>query len=126
MCHNAVRRNGNALLDVVISLVVLGLSGVALITLLGQTAHSVRDVRNTERLIREASDELERFVAYDRSQLIPLKGRSSVRGWRLEIAQASPSLFDVSIATSDGTTWMLRTTLYRPSSRSDSANAIAP
>ena len=123
---NEARRNGNALLDVVIALVVLGLSGVALITLLGQTAHSVRDVRNTERLVRGASDEIERLVAYDRLQLIALVGRSSVRGWRLEIARDGSSLFDVSIATSDSTAPLLRTSLYRPVSRSDSANASTP
>ena len=120
------RRNGSSLLDVVIALVVLGLSGVALVTLLGQTAHSVRDVRNTERLVRGASDELERFVAYDRAQVIALVGRSSPRGWRLEVVRAGPTLFDVSIGSSDSSTPLLRTSVYRPYGRSDSANGIAP
>src|SRR5678815_4332427 len=69
------RRRGSALLDVVIALVVLGLSGTAMITLLGQTAHSVRAVRDTERDVRQASDELGRFVVYDRARLAAMVGR---------------------------------------------------
>ena len=108
------RRRGSSLLDVVIALVVLGLSGVALITLLGQTARSVRSVRTTEREIRRASDELGRFVAYDRAQLIAMLGRSRSHGWTIDVAQASPDVFDVSIANSDTTGAMLRTSIYRP------------
>ena len=108
------RRRGSALLDVVIALVVLGSSGVAMITLLGQTAHSVRTVRNTERDVRDASDELGRFVVYDRSRLIAMVGRSRSRGWSVQVSQASPDVFDVSIAESDTSVVLLRTSVYRP------------
>ena len=107
-------RRGSALLDVVIALVVLGLSGTGLITLLGQTAHSMRTVRTTEREIRRASDEIGRFVTYDRSQLVAMVGRWRSRGWTIRVAQPSSDLFDVSIANSDSTGPLLHTTLYRP------------
>jgi hypothetical protein len=107
-------RRGSALLDVVIALAVLGLSGVALVTLLGQTAHSVRNVRNTERIVRRASDELDRFVVYDGAQLVAMLGRTSYRGWRIDVAQAAPDLFDVTIAEMDATIPLLRTSFYRP------------
>jgi hypothetical protein len=110
------------LLDVVIALVVLGLSGVAMITLLGQTAHSVRTVRNTERDVRRASDELGRFVVYDRSRLIAMVGRSATHGWSIEVVQATPDLFDVSIAASDTSAVLLRTSVYRP----DTLHATSP
>jgi Tfp pilus assembly protein PilV len=108
------RRHGSALLDVVIALVVLGLGGVAMITLLGQTAHSVRTVRNTERDVRQASDELGRFVAYDRAQLVAMVGRSLSHGWSIQVAQPSPDLFDVSIAASETSAVLLHTSVYRP------------
>jgi hypothetical protein len=111
--HGDIKR-GSALLDVVIALVVLGFSGVAMITLLGQTAHSVRTVRNTERELRRASDELGRFVVYDRAELMAMVGRSLSHGWSIEVRQATPDLFDVSIAESDTSAALLRTTIYRP------------
>lgn len=115
-------RRGSALLDVVISLVVLGLSGLGLISLLGQGAHSARSVRDTERDVRRASDELGRFVLYDRARFITMTGRSWSSGWRIEVAQASRELFDVSIAKSDTSAVLLRTTVYRP----DTLDAAVP
>jgi hypothetical protein len=109
------------LLDVVIALVVLGLSGVAMITLLGQTAHSVRTVRNTERELRRASDELGRFVVYDRTQLTGMVGRSLSHGWSIDVRQATPDLFDVAIAESDTSAALLRTTVYRPDTLHESS-----
>jgi len=102
------------LLDVVIALVVLGLSGVGMIALLGQTAHSVRIVRNTERDVRHASDELGRFVVYDRAQLVAMVGRSTSHGWTIQVTQVEPDLFDVSIAASDTSAALLHTSVYRP------------
>lgn len=116
------RRPGSALLDVVIALVVLGLGGAAMITLLGQTSHSVRAVRKTEREVRRASDELGRFVLYDRARVMAMVGRSWVHGWSIEVAQATPDLFDVSIAESDTSAVLLRTSVYRP----DTLHATSP
>ena len=105
-------RAGSALLDVVVSLVVLGLSGTGLIVLLGQTAHSVRHVRDTEREVRRASDELARLVVADRARLVSMVGQTVSRGWIVTITHSSRDLFDVVIA--DTTAPVLRTTLYRP------------
>jgi hypothetical protein len=118
--HGDIKR-GSALLDVVIALVVLGFSGVAMITLLGQTAHSVRTVRNTERELRRASDELGRFVVYDRAQLTGMVGRSLSHGWSIDVRQATPDLFDVAIAESDTSAALLRTTVYRPDTLHESS-----
>jgi hypothetical protein len=118
--HGDIKR-GSALLDVVIALVVLGFSGVAMITLLGQTAHSVRTVRNTERELRRASDELGRFVVYDRIQLTGMVGRSLSHGWSIDVRQATPDLFDVAIAESDTSAALLRTTVYRPDTLHESS-----
>ena len=120
--HTDRGRRGSALLDVVIALVVLGLSGLALIVLIGQAAHSVRSVRDTERRVRQASDELGRFVIYDRARLITMVGRSWSSGWRIEVVQGSRDVFDVSIAESDTAAALLRTTVYRP----DTLDATTP
>jgi len=107
-------RAGTALLDVVVSLMVLGLSGTGLITLLGQTAHSVRHVRDTEREVRRASDELARLVVADRALLQSMVGQTVSRGWIVTVGQSSPDLFDVAIADTTTAAAVLHTTLYRP------------
>src|SRR5437763_6367208 len=99
--RNSRARKGSALLDVVLALVILGLSGVALVTLLGQTAHSARNVRNTERVVRRASDELDRFVIHDRAQLIAMLGRSSPHGWLIDVPGQTLDVVDVATAAGD-------------------------
>lgn len=116
------RRNGFALLDVLVALVVLGVGGVGLVTLLGQTAHSMRRVRDVERETREASDELGRLVTYDRARLVAMIGLSHPNGWSVTVAQSAADLFDVAIAANDTEPPLLRTTAYRP----DTVDAHAP
>jgi prepilin-type N-terminal cleavage/methylation domain-containing protein len=118
---NAPRR-GMALMEVLIALVVLALSGTALITLLGQTAHTVRTLHRSEQLVRLASAELERMVVWDRREFAAHVGRSTFRGWSLQIDERAAALFDVAIAESDTGIVLLRTTMYRP----DSIRATEP
>ena len=115
-------RIGSALLDVVVALTLLGSSGVALIALVGQTARTMRAVAFTERETRLAARELDRFVLYDRAQLLAMAGRHELRDWSLDVEQVDPDLFDVTIARSDTGPPLLRSTVYRP----DSIDAPAP
>lgn len=118
----AARRRGTALLEVMVSLVLLGTAGAALVTLMGQSEHSLRHVRQTEVDVRRASDELARFAAYDRTTIVALIGQSMSRGWLVSVAQRAPDLFDVIVADTMTKTPILRTTLYRP----DTIDAVAP
>jgi hypothetical protein len=115
-------RAGSALLDVVIALVLLGLSGVGLVTLVGQTAHSMQHVALLERDVRLAGAELDRFVAYDRAQLVGMAGQHDLHGWSVTVSSITPGLFDLSIARTDTSPVLLRTTIYRP----DSTDAPTP
>jgi type II secretory pathway component PulJ len=115
-------RAGSALLDVVVALTLLGSSGIALIALVGQTARTMRHVAFTERETRLAARELDRFVLYDRAQLVAMVGRRELRDWSIDVEQVDSDLFDVAIAPSDTVPSLLRTTVYRP----DSIDAPAP
>lgn len=108
------RRHGSALFDVVIALVLLALSGVAMLTVVGQTRHSMRSVRDTERELRLASAQLDRFVAYDRAQVIAMLGTRSTNGWMIAVARVSDGLFDVSVTRVGASVPLLVTTIYRP------------
>ena len=107
------RRIGSALLDVVVALTLLGLSGVGLIALAGQTARTMRSIAFTER---------DRFVLYDRAQLIAMTGRRELRDWSVDVEQVDAYLFDVALARNDTSPPLLRTTFYRP----DTVDAPTP
>lgn len=116
------RRIGSALLDVVVALTLLGLSGVGLIALAGQTARTMRSIAFTERETRLAARELDRFVLYDRAQLIAMTGRRELRDWSVDVEQVDAYLFDVALARNDTSPPLLRTTFYRP----DTVDAPTP
>ncbi len=113
------RRSGSAIIEALIATVMLATAGVALITLLGQTEHSMRSVRTSERITREASDRLERLVLLSRSDLVAREGRTSFAGWTLVVTAVGSSLFDVSVAPTDTSAPLLVTTIYRPDTTDD-------
>lgn len=109
------RRAGSALLEVLVALVVLAIAGTALITFLGQTAHSMRNALESERLAHAAAREMNKLVVASRDQLVASIGRRSVDGWTIGINELTPALFVIVIAQSDTSSVLLHTTLYRPS-----------
>jgi len=115
-------RRGAAMIEVLVALVLLATAGTGFVTLLGQTAHSMRSTLLSEREARRASEQLDRLALLDRASLRALAGRTRQRGWTLDVTIADSGLFDVSIAASDTTITLLRTTLYRPPP--DSADAL--
>ena len=102
-------RVGAALLEVLAALVLIAVAGTGLLTLVGQTAHTMRTVRNAERDARSASETLSRLVLLDRSALLARRGESPFGRWELRVTEVSPVLFDVAILPVG-----LSTTLYRP------------
>lgn len=108
------RVQGAALLDVLLALVLLAVSGTALISLLGQTSHSLQRTQATDRLLHAASNELNAVSLLSHDELTTHAGRTSQHGWTIVITPRNASLFDISIAASDTTAPLLHTTLYRP------------
>lgn len=115
-------RSGSALIEVLVALVVLATAGTGLVVFLGQTAHTLRHMRDQERLTRLASTQLDRIVLWDRTAFVARIGRSSFDGWTVDVRLATPELFDVAIAASDTGAVLLRTTAYRP----DTIDAATP
>jgi Tfp pilus assembly protein PilV len=111
---NRARRRGSALIEVLVAIVVLAIGGTSLITLLGQTAYSMRTTFESQRLALAASDEMNRLVIVQRSDLLARVGHRMDRGWVVDIEAAPPSLFSVGIAQSDTGAVLLHTILYRP------------
>ena len=114
-------RSGSALIEVLVAIVLLATAGTSLITLLGQTSHSMRTTLESERLTRRASEELDRLVLLDRTALLSRSGRSRSHGFTLDVESRGQSLFSIKIAESDTSRVLLSTTVYRP--LPDSLNA---
>jgi Tfp pilus assembly protein PilV len=115
-------RSGSALIEVLIALVILATAGTGLVTFLGQTAHTLRQLRDEERVIRLASAQLDRMVLWDRTAFVARLGRSAFDGWTVVVQQMTPELFDIAIAASDSGAVLLQTTAYRP----DTIHVAAP
>src|SRR5215212_4406068 len=107
-------RAGSAVIEVLIALVLLAVSGTALVTLLGQTRRSIATLGESERQTRAAAAELNALSLLGRSDLAARVGRTTVHHWSLRIDHLATDLFDVGIAPSDTGAVLLRTTLYRP------------
>lgn len=117
------QRAGSALIEVVLALVVLAISGTALITLVGQTTYSIASLQRSERETRDASVQLAALATLDRSQLIERAGHSERRGqWSVQVTRVTADLFDVAVSALDTSSVLLRTTLYRK----DSTHAARP
>lgn len=111
-------RRGVALVEVLVAVVLLATAGTGLITLLGQTSHSMRTALESERVVRRASTELDRLAVLDRAALLARSGRSRSGGWTIEIHPLGDGLFNVAIMEGDTAHALLTTTLYRPPSDS--------
>jgi Tfp pilus assembly protein PilV len=109
-------RAGSTFIEVLLSLVLLAVSGTALVTLLGQTAHAIQNVHDSEVQTRAAGLEVSALAQLDRAALIARIGRTRPHGWSMQIDRASPDLFDIWVARSDTGLVLVRTTLYRPNS----------
>ena len=109
-------RRGEVLLEVLVAAVLLATAGIALLGVLGQTARTLHDVTITERSTQRAADELDGLVTLDRAAVLARLGLSERHGWFVDVSQISVALFDVSIAETDTSRPLLRTTLYRPDS----------
>ncbi|MEO7082999.1 MAG: hypothetical protein ABI442_07945 [Gemmatimonadaceae bacterium] len=107
-------RNGSVLIEVLVAIVLLAISGTSLITLLGQTSYSMTATLATEDTVRRAGEEMDRIALASRAELLARTGRIADRGWAVEIEPMSTSLFAVSVFEPDSTNVILRTTLYRP------------
>ena len=109
-------RHGAALIEALVSLVLLGTVGTSLLMLLGQTRQTLHAVRATELATDSADLELQRLVVHDRDALVRRIGWTVEHGLALHIEQTSRSVFTVAVSREAGLPPLLETTLYRPDS----------
>jgi type II secretory pathway pseudopilin PulG len=108
------------LLEVMLGTAILGMAGVALITLLTQTMTTVQRGRAAERKVASASQLLDRASLWSSAELAMHLGRTRVGTWDMQV-DAAPNrrLYDVAVLDTLSGTAVLRTTFYRPAPHHD-------
>ncbi len=117
-------RPGAALIETLIALVILASVGVALIAVLGQTVHTVRQFRERERGFAGAGQALDATVGWSRSELDARVGTRRFRDWQLTVVGAGSGLYDVALADTLTGVELLRTTLYRAAADTGGVDAV--
>ena len=102
------------MLEVMLGVAILGMAGVALITLLTQTVHTVRQGRAAERRTESATQLLDRATLWSGNDLASRLGRSRVGDWNLEVATPQTQLYTLVVLDTLSGATVLRTTVYRP------------
>ena len=102
------------MLEVILGVAILGMAGVALVTLLSQTVHTVRQGRATERRTEGAAQLLNRATLWSESELASRLGRSRVGDWNLDVATPQAQLYTLAVLDTLTGVTVLRTTVYRP------------
>ena len=102
------------MLEVILGVAILGMAGVALVTLLSQTVYTVRQGRATERRTEEAAQLLDRATLWSGSELASRLGRSRAGDWNLDVATPQAQLYTLAVLDTLTGVTVLRTTVYRP------------
>lgn len=94
-----------------IGLVILAISGIAWITLMGQTVHSVHQIRLRERDYRAAADDLEHVALWTPEQLDAVTAPARVGSFVLSVSPITAELFTVTMSDTAGAP-LLTTSVY--------------
>jgi hypothetical protein len=114
------RRSGVVVIDVILGLTLLLIAGIAWITLMGQTFHSVQLVRDRERELRRAGGLLDAIAgSWGSTDFDARLGTIRIRGFELTTRALAPRLYQVTVADPTNRVPLLRTVFYA----SDTANA---
>jgi type II secretory pathway pseudopilin PulG len=106
-------RGGWVLLEVLLALVVLGISAAAIATTLHEVSTVLTRASDAERRLESAERLLNRYAARTGAELERSVGRWTEAGLGVRISRLNPTLFEILIVQPGGQV-ALETALYRP------------
>ncbi len=112
---------GVALLEVLLGFALLAIAGMAWMTLAGQTAQSLRNVRASERQIFAATSTMEWVAVRSATELDAMIGERREGDFDVTILRLLPGLYDVTVGDTLRGTALLHSSVYAPYVASDSA-----
>jgi type II secretory pathway pseudopilin PulG len=107
-------RKGAVLLEAIVALVILAVAGTAAVTMVSQSADSVRRARMADAEMREAGAFFHSVALWTREDLDRRLGERGQGKWKLIVQRPTPTLYEVVLTDSAVTQEILRTTLFRP------------
>ena len=105
---------GVALLEVLLGFALLAIAGIAWITLAGQTARSLRDVRTAERATLAAASTMEWVAIRTAPELDGMIGERQEGEFNVTIVRLIPALYDVTISDTLTGAALLHSSIYAP------------
>jgi Tfp pilus assembly protein PilV len=114
-------RRGVALLEVLLGFALLAISGMAWVMLAGQTAHSLRDVRATERTTLAAASTMEWVAIRTAPELEGMIGERRDGDFNVIVVRLIPALYDVTISDTLTDAPILHSSIYAPYAASDTS-----
>jgi type II secretory pathway pseudopilin PulG len=106
-------RRGMLMLEVMLGTAILGMAGVALITVLTQTTATASHGRAAERSVMSAAQLLDRATLWNENELTMRLGRQRVGAWDLEVGAPRARLFTLVVRDTLTGAPVLQTTVYR-------------
>jgi hypothetical protein len=94
--------------------VILAVAGTSAVTLVSQSADSVRRARIADAEMREANAFFHAVALWTRDDLDRRLGEREQGRWKLIVQRPTPTLYEVVLTDSAVTHEVLRTTLFRP------------
>jgi Tfp pilus assembly protein PilV len=110
---------GVALLEVLLGFALLAIAGIAWVTLAGQTARSLRDVRTTERTTLAAASTMEWVAIRTAPELDGMIGERRAGDFNVTIVRLIPALYDVTISDTLTGAPLLHSSVYASYAASD-------
>jgi len=109
-----LERRGVALLEIVVALVLVSITGLGLVVLVQQTMKSLQDVQRVERETTAASSTLERLTLLGADALDARQGTSRVGTLDVRVARVDAKLYGVAVSDTLTDHVIVYTVLYRP------------
>ncbi len=107
-------RRGMLMLEVMLGIAILGMAGIALVTLLTQTTATASHGRAAERDVLSAAQLLDRATLWSDVELAVRLGQRRVGVWDLDVETPRPRLYTLAVLDTLTRAVVLRTTVYRP------------
>ena len=113
------RAAGFSLLEVVVALAILAISGMAWTTLTSQTLFAVAAAHAREDRVEAASALLGRIESRPTAELMAMVGRRRIGRFTVAISLASNDVLAIEVFDSSGSERVLATRIYRRSGKRD-------
>jgi len=113
--HPGVGRQGTALLEAVIALLLIGITLIGALDIQRETSRAMMSAAVAERDVRAASAFLDAVILWRREDLDRHVGTRREGPWSLTIDRRDSALYRVTVADSAGRRILLETMAYRAS-----------